>query len=238
MPHAHVRPLKNGFVLCHEKPKSIDSHVNEQGIRTEGITLPSGITLPPSTAELRCDFNAHEVVVFASRAPDLPPGTRVLINLEEVSAFFPGEEGEGTRCALPQHEVWLAIEPDEEGRDRLRVRGKHVVVERDPGATKTLQGATSIILPESVARGGVSVSGDEDPTKGGERERDSVTAMAGTIRFIGPDVERFDVYLEDKVVYSPSYCCTRLEFDGRRYEVIPADEIFYAIEPDLDPSLN
>lgn len=212
-----IKP-KNGFIFCRELPE-------------RESTTAGGIILLADA--LKTGDTAHEVEVVASTAPDLAPGSRVIISVRGISAFHQFEAELG--FSIPEREVWARV--TEHGE--IVPRHGQVLTERDDVAMRRYAfGDSPLHLPESHLRHGLSAADVNDPTAAGARERDAVTCLYERVVRRGPEVLDADLVPGALVAFSPSYCSTRLQrltrmgkkTVTRHYHLIDGGEIFFSVE--------
>jgi co-chaperonin GroES (HSP10) len=224
----NIRAL-NRNVVCRQRVKRSPKKVkfNGRDVQTDGIVLPSGLIAPTQVADIKCNGAGHEMEVMSSVIPDIPKGSKVIINASEIGHFINDEV-----VTIPESDVWAVVE-ERDGRSGLRIRGKHVLLTPNLSVMKWLAGIDQILVPFSVFHFGISVSGSDNPTDGGSRAADSVTARAGRVVAKGPDVPDAilgDLQEGEMVAYCPSYCCTTIAFNGAVFDVAPADELLFAVD--------
>lgn len=230
---------KNGHIVardplaCREAAQSDQVEFLGRSVAVQrGHATPGGVLLPASAAgsTVTTSASCHELDIVASdAATGLAPGDRVLVYLggddgdiaaTGISAFVPIE---GTdHVVVHAKYVWAKITPGGVlplGRIALTARNdaafhRHVL---GPGASAVMT------LPEAQSVHGARATGRD----GDEREIAAVTALYETVRRAGPAA---NVTEGDVLCFSPSYCSTRLDIDGRQFHLVDSDEAYFVIE--------
>jgi hypothetical protein len=228
---------RRDFIVARD-PKSKETATGQFNGRD--ITVPKGHLTTGGLVllddELATSATCHEVIVehVPAAATDLAPGDRVIVYIggdttvhgAGISAF-PELDGE-ERMVIPLGFIWARVKDGE-----ILPRGRIVLTERDDVAFKrySFGAAAQLHQTESTFLHGITASGDADPTNGGVRERDAITALYERVYRVGPDVT--DLARGQVVCFSPSYSSTRLKrtVGGRttHYHLVDSDEIYFEV---------
>jgi hypothetical protein len=233
---------KNGYVVARdpvENTARVDGHdARGNAVATpEGHLTDGGLILIGSQRKITTSTSSHEVVITAC-APDsgFEVGERVIVylggddggvNANGISAFV-SLDGED---AFMIHEkfIWARVKDGEV----LPLRNV-VLTQRDDEAMRWYsRGAESLLhIPEANLSLGLSATGSDDPSRGGQRVVDSVTALYERVYRTGPDVK--DLARGDVVCFSPSYSATKLKLglgeDIRYFHLVDSAEVFFSVE--------
>jgi hypothetical protein len=206
--------------------------LTEGAARTEsGLFLPSADTLATSQ-------NSHEVIVLASKTPDLKPGDRVLVYLggddgavsaAGISAFVRVDGVE--RGVVHERFIWARLKDGE-----ILPRGRAVLTELTPDAVLAFVRHTygprlaelGLTAPDALLTHGHRATGQES-----DQVLGSVTALFERVVRTGPDVPDAELARGDLVCFSPSYMSTRLVRtvggEQRQYHLVASDEVFFTL---------
>jgi hypothetical protein len=234
---------KNGYVVVADPATDAKASrvefLGRELLLTEGAAkTDSGLFLPAADT-LATSHNSHEVVVLASRVPDLEPGDRVLVFLggddggvsaAGISAFVRVEGVE--RGVVHERFVWAKVRDGE-----ILPRGRVVLTERTPETDAAFVRHTfgpglaglGVSAPDALLAHGHRATGEET-----DQVLGSVTALFERVARTGSDVRDDEFVRGDLVCFSPSYMATRLvrnfgAGDQRQYHLVSADEIFFAL---------
>ncbi len=231
---------KSSYVVCREPKSEANETVTAQDAHGRDVLVPRGKLnrgLILLEDKLTTSKTCHELEVVALGPlvkPGLRVGDRVVVYLGgdgqgEVSAN--GISGfvsiDGNEHQMVQDRFVWAVVRDGEILPRRGV----VLTQRDDAAFyRHARGAASLlVLPEANLAGGLSATGSADPTHGGDRTIDAVTALYEKVVRTGKDCD--GVARGDTLCFSPSFSACRLKrsVDGVVYDyhLVDSNEAFF-----------